>query len=83
MSAPSSMLPLAAQDAALVAGTPYAPSALLLSGGLAPDVARDILWAVSAFAARRAEYALYRAYLAACRREAGFPPRGTCYPRVS
>ncbi len=21
--------------------------------------------------------------LAACRREAGFPPRGTCYPRVS
>ncbi len=56
------MLPLAAQDAALVAGTPYESTALL-TGGLAPDTARDIAWAVSAFAARRAEYALYRAYL--------------------
>ncbi len=25
----------------------------------------------------------YSNKLAACRREAGFPPRGTCYPRVS
>ncbi len=56
------MLPRAAQDAALVVGTPYAP-AVLSTGGLAPDTARDIAWAVSAFAARREEYALYRAYL--------------------